>query len=228
LAAVDVISESGTRVVVAFGDSITDGRCSTTEDGIVQSDRYQRWTDILATRLAARAGGSVKGVVNAGIAGNRMMSVANGPSAESRLDRDVLERVGVSHVILFEGTNDINGGASADEVIQGTKEIIRRVRARGMAIIGVTMIPRGQPESGPWTSRKEAERLAVNAWMRTEADFDGLIDFAELMKGGPLYNGTESIPQEFNCDNVHPNAAGYRMLGESIDLDLFVDRAGQG
>ena len=89
----------------------------------------------------------------------------------------------------------------------------------GVKIIGVTVIPRGRIGAG-WSATLEQHRLAVNAWMRSEAKFDGLIDFDRLLEG-PVLDGSPSIKPEFNCDFTHPNAAGYRAMGEFIDLDLF-------
>jgi lysophospholipase L1-like esterase len=221
LAAVDVLSPSASGTVVAFGDSITDGRCSTTENDVVLPDRYQRWTDVLAARLNARPANEIKAVVNAGIAGNRIVSGGNGPPGLERLDRDVLERAAATHVIFFEGTNDIAGSATAAQVIAATQRIIDRVHAKGLSIVGVTIIPRGRAALAGWTPDMEAQRAAVNAWIRTRANFDGVIDFDALLKGGPVYAGSESMKVEFNCDSTHPNAAGYKAMGEFVDLGLF-------
>ena len=224
LAKVDVMSSAASGTIVAFGDSITDGRCSTNEGNNVIPDRYQRWTDVLATRLASLPPGEVKGIVNEGIAGNRIAPTGgNGPAGLVRLERDVLERAGATHVIFFEGTNDIAGGATADQVIASMQQVIDRVRAKGLSIIGVTIIPRGRPETMMgWNGDMEKHRLAVNAWIRTQAKFDAVIDFDPLMKGGPVYAGTESLKPEFDCgDYIHPNPAGYKAMGEAIDLRLF-------
>lgn len=222
VAAVDVKSPSTTGTIVLFGDSITDGRCSTRDaNGIVQPDLYQRWGDVLAERIAALPENQSKGIANEGIAGNRVLNRGNGPSALERVDRDVLDRAGATHVVFFEGTNDISGGFTAAEVIAGTQQIIDRVHAEGLEIIGVTVIPRGRTGAG-WSATQEQHRLAVNAWMRTQANFDGLIDFDALMHG-PIIPGTGAVQirAEFNCDNTHPNAAGYKAMGEFIDLRLF-------
>lgn len=229
VAALDVRSATADGAIVLFADSITDGRCSTRDDkGVVQPNLYQRWGDVMAARLAAdprRAGR--KGVVNAGIAGNRVLNRGNGPSALERVERDVLDRAGLSHVVFFEATNDIAGDFSAAQIAAGTKQIIDKVHAAAKKIIGVTVIPRGRPapETG-WTSANERERLAVNRWIRREAGFDGVIDFDALMKDGPVYTladgGTApGIPPAWNCDRTHPNAAGYKAMGEFVDLTLF-------
>ncbi|HSW29105.1 MAG TPA: GDSL-type esterase/lipase family protein [Longimicrobiales bacterium] len=227
VAALDVLSDSAAGTIVPFGDSITDGRCSTTLAGVVRPDLHQRWPDLLAERLAARASGPdgpLWGLANAGIAGNRIIVGGNGPPGLERLERDVLERAGVTHVIFFEGTNDLaGGGATAEEVIEATQRVIERAKARGLKIYGATIIPRGGPDGTTgWSPDREAHRQAVNAWIRTQAPFDGVLDFAALLGGGPAIEGAESIRPEFNCDYTHPNAAGYRAMAEMIDLSWFV------
>lgn len=224
--AVDVISTAASGAIVALGDSITDGRCSTTDaSGKVLPDLYQRWTDVLADRLAPLPASYPKAVINAGIAGNRILADGpSGPAALARLDRDVLDRAGATHVILFEGTNDLSRDATSAEVIAGTREIIDRVHARGMKIIGATVIPRGKPEGAGegFSELQERYRLEVNAWMRKEASFDGVIDFDAVMSGGGVSpTGGQIMKVEYSCDFIHPNAAGYRALGEAIDLNLF-------
>jgi lysophospholipase L1-like esterase len=222
VAAVDVQSPSTTGIIVLFGDSITDGRCSTRDaSGIVQPNLYQRWGDVLAERIAALPESQSKGIANEGIAGNRVLNRGNGPSALERVDRDVLDRAGATHVVFFEGTNDISGGFTAAQVIAGTQEIIDRVHAKGLEIVGATIIPRGRTGAG-WSATQEQHRLAVNAWMRNEANFDGIIDFDALMQGAIIpETGAVQIRSEFNCDNTHPNAAGYKAMGEFIELGLF-------
>lgn len=227
VAAVDVKSTSTRGAIVALGDSITDGRCSTTDgNGNVVADLHQRWTDVLAERLAPLSASYPKAVVNAGISGNRVLNDApTGPPALARLDRDVLDRAGVTHVILFEGTNDIHRGSTSAELIKGIQQIIDRVHERGLKIIGATAIPRGRPDGVKgegFDAAKERYRLELNRWIRTEANFDGVIDFdAVMVGGGTSATGARIMKHEYSCDFVHPNAAGYRALGESIDLRLF-------
>ena len=225
--AVDVRPPSTTGTIVAFGDSITDGRCSDrTNDGaangVALPDIYNRWTDLLAERLARLPADQVKTVANEGIAGNTIIvSSGVGPTALTRMDRDVLGRAGATHMIFFEGTNDIARGATAATVIAGSEQVIYRAHAAGLAIIGVTIIPRGS--SATWTNRMEQQRLTVNDWIRNEANFDGLIDFAELLRGPVVpANGAEEILPALSCfDGIHPNPAGYEAMGAFIDLSLF-------
>jgi lysophospholipase L1-like esterase len=225
LSAIDVFSASASGAIVAFGDSITDGSCTTL-------DAHDRWEDLLATRLFLRSK-KQRSVVNEGIGGNTITREGLVPPPDSlpaieRLDRDVLERAGVTHVIFFEGTNDIRREASAAQVIAGVQEIIDRVKAAGLKIIGVTIIPRHNvPPSGTntgWNDAKTTIRNEVNAWIRNEADFDAIIDFDALLRdpGNP-----DLINPLYNCDGIHPNPFGYFVMGNSIDLKIF-DNQGQG
>lgn len=219
LSAIDVFTTSATGAIVGFGDSITDGSCTTL-------DAHDRWEDLMALRLALRHG-RPKAVVNEGIGGNTVTRAGlipppTSPPGIERLDRDVLELAGVSHVILFMGTNDIRREASAAQVIAGMQEIIDGVHARGLPIIGVTIIPRhNRPPSGTntgWNDAKTAIRNEVNAWIRNEADFDAVIDFDKVVRDP---NNPDLINPIFNCDGIHPNPFGYFVMGRSIDLKIF-------
>ena len=161
--------------------------------------------------------------MNVGIAGNRIIpGGGNGSPLLQRLERDVLERAGATHVIFLQGMNDIGGGATAAQITAAMQQIIDRVHARGLSIVGGTLFPLARPDRAGWTREMEAQRLAVNGWIRTQAPFDGVIDFDRLMSGGPVYDGSQSLKPEFACDdNVHPNAAGYRAMGQFVDLALF-------
>lgn len=153
LAAVDILSSSADGAIVCFGDSITDGTGSTT-------DGHDRWHDVLAFREQLQVKPKEQmAVVNEGIGGNRINPPGGqGPAALLRLDRDVLGRAGATHVIFFEGTNDLAGGATSAQVIAGSQEIIDRVKAARLKIIGVTMIPRQcglDPADDPVPARSE-------------------------------------------------------------------------
>jgi lysophospholipase L1-like esterase len=227
LSAVDVVSHDALGAIIAFGDSITDGRCSTTTpDKTVVPDLHQRWTDVLAARLAAAQPRRPRAIVNAGVAGNRILEESHsGPSALERLDRDVLSLSGVTHVILFAGTNDIHRGANADELIAGARKIVELVRARNIRIIGATALPRGRPdaaEGAGFRADQEQYRMKYNAWIREAGNFDAVIDFDAVMSGGGVSpTGAAIMRQEYSCDFTHPNAAGYRAMGEAIDLRVF-------
>jgi lysophospholipase L1-like esterase len=210
--AIDVFAPSVTGAVVCFGDSITDGTGSTV-------DAHDRWHDVLARRLLELPAVQRKSVVNEGIGGNTITHTTppgTGPAAIDRLDRDVLDRAGVTHVIFFEGTNDIQRNATATQVITGAQEVIDRVHAAGLRIIGVTIIPR---HNATWTSTMTDYRHQVNDWIRNVANFDAVIDFDARVRDpadpdhiNPLYD---------LGDHIHPNPTGYAAMGEAIDLALF-------
>jgi lysophospholipase L1-like esterase len=221
LSAVEVFSSSATSSIIAFGDSITNGTCSTV-------DAQERWQDLLAVRLLPPAGMGTA-VVNAGISGNtltraNLIPPPNTPPGTERLDRDILEQAGITHVTLFMGTNDIDRGASAAQVMAGMQEVIDRVKAIGLKIIGMTIIPRhNQPPtetSTGWDDAKTAIRNEVNNWIRHTANFDAILDFDAVVRDAANPN---LINPMFNCDGVHPNAFGYFMMGQSIDLESLLD-----
>ena len=181
LKAIDVSSRTAPGAIVAFGDSITDGTCSTL-------DAHDRWVDWLSVRLrldSARRDAH-KAVVNEGIGGNTLTSEGLQPPPDStpgldRLERDVMSHAGVTDVILFMGTNDIRRGASAAQVIDAMTRIAAAIKARRMKVLGATIIPRHNvPPSGTntgWNDAKTAIRREVNQWIRTRAPFDGVLDF---------------------------------------------------
>lgn len=231
VAALDVDPSSTAGTIVALGDSITDGECSSRSNsgavsGTVAPDAYNRWTDLLASRLAALPSNQSKAVSNEGIAGNRVVSGGAGPPALVRIGRDVLGRAGATHVIFLEGTNDLANGATAAAVIAGDQQIITQVHAAGLQIVGATIIPRGNDRA--WTGVMEQQRLALNDWIRHQANFDALVDFDSLMQGpvNPA-NGAVTIRPEWSCfDGIHPNSDGYQAMGRYIDLVLLQDSVG--
>ena len=222
LKGIDVLSASATGTIVAFGDSITDGSCSTL-------DSHDRWEDWLAVSLNLNADrrGAHMAVVNEGIGGNTILSEHLQPPPDSdpgieRLERDVFSHHGVTHVVLFMGTNDIRRGATARQVIAGMENIITRVKARGLTIIGVTIIPRhNRAASGTnsgWNEAKTRIRNEVNEWIRNEASFDGVLDFDHVVRDPA---NPDLIFPAFNCDDIHPTPRGYFEMGTSVPLDLF-------
>jgi lysophospholipase L1-like esterase len=214
LARVEVMATAGTAAVVAFGDSITDGARST-------ADTNNRWPDQLARRLAARKGPAVA-VLNAGISGNRVLGDGAGVSALARFDRDVLMQTGVTHVVVLEGINDIgiarnNPSPSAEDLIAGHKQLIARAHARGLRIYGATLTPfEGAPY---YTPEGEAKRQALNTWIRTSKAYDGVIDF-DLITRDPAAP-TKFLPAYDSGDHLHPGDAGYKAMGDAVDLALF-------
>ncbi|MET0211557.1 MAG: GDSL-type esterase/lipase family protein [Vicinamibacterales bacterium] len=231
LKAIDVESISSPGAIVAFGDSITDGTCSTL-------DAHDRWEDVLSVRLGLEhdtialggrgVGGGLKAVVNEGIGGNTITREGLTPPPDStpggeRLDRDVLSHHGVTDVILFMGTNDIRRGANAAQVIAAMASIVQKVRAKGIRIIGVTIIPRHNvapngTNSG-WNPDKTRIKNQVNQWIRTKTSFDSIVDF-DLVVRDPA--NPDQIRPAFNCgDGIHPSPVGYYTMGKSVALSLF-------
>jgi lysophospholipase L1-like esterase len=221
LKSIDVRGPARTGTIVAFGDSITDGTCSTL-------DAHDRWEDVLSQRMAL-AGDTAHAVINEGIGGNTVVGDAsydppvNSPPGIDRLDRDVLSHAGVTHVVLFLGTNDIRRGASEEHVVSGINDIIARVKQKGIKIVGVTIIPRdsvvpGVADTG-WNDAKTKIRNSVNAWIRKQAGFDAVLDFDNLVadKANP-----DVINIAYDCsDGIHPSPFGYFLMGKSIDLGMF-------
>jgi lysophospholipase L1-like esterase len=205
-------------VIVAFGDSITDGYQST-----VGANR--RWPDRLEERLAARDPGRADAVVNAGIGGNRVLSdgaiAIFGQSALTRFDRDVLSVPGATHVVVLEGVNDLGASRtappSAEALIAGYRQLIARTHAHGLKIIGATILPYGG--ASYFAPPGEAVRTAVNTWIRTFHEFDGVIDLDAAIRDPAR---PERMRAELQSgDWLHPNDAGYRVMGDAVDLALF-------
>jgi lysophospholipase L1-like esterase len=239
VAGLDVASTFNTGTVVALGDSITDGRCSTRDANGVPADtstsptypdEYLSWPDLLARRLLG-----FKAVVNQGIAGNEITGGAAdslGQPALVRVASDVLAQQGATHVIFLEGTNDIAANAPltttdvANEIArleEADQRIIADAHLIGLNVIGATILPRGG-EAG-WTVQMDLVRVALNDWIRTPGVFDGVIDFDGMMLLAGAKNrgdGVFTLPKGYHCyDGVHPNADGYALMAAGIDLALF-------
>ena len=209
--------------IIAFGDSITDGTCSTL-------DAHDRWEDWLSVRLglAGGRGQGYKAVVNEGIGGNtvtreNLQPAPDSPPGLERLDRDVLSHQGVTDVIVFMGTNDIRRNAPATQVIAGLQELITRIKAKRLLVAGVTIIPRhNRPAADTntgWDEAKTAVRHDVNQWIRTKAPFDRVIDFERAVQD---QENADLIAPAFNCgDGIHPSPRGYYEMGRAVGLDLF-------
>lgn len=214
---IEVQSDSSGKTIVVLGDSITDGRGSTT-------DGNNRWPDILARRLSTNTPTANVAVVNMGIGGNAIFG-GLGPAAIKRFDRDVLEQSGVRYFILFEGVNDIGSRNSsmttATNLVDACEQMASKARARGIRAYGATITPFGG--SGYYSELHEQERQYVNAWIRTNTVFDGVIDFdAAVRDPGALTKFQAAFHPGLNANDwLHLNPAGYKAMGDAIDLNLF-------
>ncbi|WGF86952.1 GDSL-type esterase/lipase family protein [Marinivivus vitaminiproducens] len=234
LDAVDMAAPEDAFAVVAFGDSITDGTNSTLNG-------EDRWPDVLARRVHAAHGGRVA-VVNAGIGGNQVVGPAEygpdkpfpgGPSAEQRLDRDVLSLSGVGAVIWLEGTNDFskNGNASAEAVKDGMSRTVGRIREAlpGVRVIGATVTPAlGSTSAAHGHEEQDAKRKELNAFIATSGLFDAVADFAGATTDpstGELR--AEMVPNSTvggEGDKLHPNRAGYLAMGNAVPLEALLPK----
>ncbi|MBQ1092958.1 SGNH/GDSL hydrolase family protein [Streptomyces sp. B93] len=218
LTGVDVGGGPGT--VVTLGDSITDGDRST-----VGGNR--RWPDVLADRLRAQSTVPHYGVLNQGVSANRVLGdrypgdgvskETGGVSALNRLDRDVLAQTSVRTAVVFEGINDLLSGSSADEVAAGLRQIADRAHAWGLRVPVATLVPCGGLAG--CTAAVEAERTALNDWIRASSVFDGVLDFDAALRD-PAQPG-RMLPEYDSGDHLHPGDAGLAALAESVDLTLL-------
>lgn len=212
LSAVDVAPFNTPKVIVAFGDSLTDGFAST-------PDHSRRYPDLLDNRL--KAIGSRTSVVNAGISGNRWLNDTIGPSGRSRFERDVLGVTGVTHTLILLGINDIGFSsfvpgqvASAEQIIGALDAAITKARARGIKVLVGTLLPfRG---AAYFSEAGEAKRQAVNAWIRGSAQADGVVDFDKAVRDPA--KPSQLFPAYDSGDHLHPNDDGYAAMANAVDL----------
>jgi lysophospholipase L1-like esterase len=224
ISAIDVLAPKGAASIVVLGDSITDGHGATTNGN-------DRWTDVLAARLQNDKHTHNLGVSNQAIGGNHLLTDGLGPNALARFDRDVLAQAGVHWLIVLEGVNDLGGLARTAEVPQSEhiarakavvgayEQIIARAHAQGIRVIGATITPyigSDYYHPGPLS---EADRQAVNEWIRSPGHFDAVIDF-DIVVRDPRQ--PYRLRTNYDCgDHLHPSPAGYKAMGDSIPLALF-------
>jgi lysophospholipase L1-like esterase len=221
VASVALGSSPRSDVLVAFGDSLTEG------GGPIS----RPWPGVLSARLAGQDRKVPVTVVNAGISGNRLLRADYGPSGVRRFEQDALRRPGVRWVIVLEGVNDLGFAGSveadaprvtAEELVAGYRQLIGKARAARVKIYGGTLLPFEGAASGYFTPDKEPVRQAVNAWIRTSGAFDGIVDFDAAVRD-PDRPG-RLRPEYDDGDHLHLSAAGHRAMGEAVDLALFPDR----
>ena len=213
--ALEVMASDESGAVAILGNSITDGRGSTT-------NQQNRWADVLSRRLLANDATSDVAVLNMGIGGNCVLSGGLGPTAKERYTRDLLSQEGVKWIILFEAVNDLgysqNGVQTANSIIDVYKEIIRAAHAKGIYVFGGTITP--FKNSSYYSSTHEKGRKTLNEWIRTTTMLDGVIDFDEAVRNP---SDTEALQQQYLFENdwLHLNASGYEAMGNAVDLSLF-------
>ena len=222
------VQAANAQAVVVFGDSISDGVAST-------AGANRRWPDLLAERLSARGGRVHFGVVNHGISGNQVLSDGAGQSALARFDRDVLSVPGVTHVIVFEGVNDLGLGyaklegplaalmpppavkPTRDAMIAGYRQLIARAHAKGLKIFGATIAP--YEGAVYYSTEGNGVRQSINDWMRTSKEFDAVLDFDAAFRDPAQPTQMKDAFQA--GDHLHGSDAGYKAVAESVSLDLF-------
>jgi lysophospholipase L1-like esterase len=221
IAAVDVSAPAGATAIVTLGDSITDGHGSTTNGN-------DRWPDDLVRRLRAAMPARCLGVLNEGIGGNRLLDDGLGPNALARFDRDVLAEAGVRYIIVQEGINDIGTFGLKGSMVQAAhdnlvrriisayEQIVLRAHAHDIRVFGGTLTPfTGSTyyKPGPMS---EADRVAVNQWIRARGHFDAVIDFDEAVRDPR--QPEVLVPEYDSGDHLHPSPAGYRAMAGAIRL----------
>ena len=200
ISAIDVMA-SNQPCIAVLGNSITDGRGTTT-------DKQNRWTDVCAEALDGKVG-----ILNLGIGGNCVLRGGLSEPAVKRFDRDILGQRGLTGILIFEGVNDIGGSKAseqtAQQLIEAYETFIQKAREKGLKVYGGTITPIGNTDY--WSYFHEAARQTVNEWIRTCGKFDAVIDFDKVLCDPA--NPTQ-IRSDYQFDRLHPNAAGYKAMGE--------------
>ncbi|MEO8181226.1 MAG: SGNH/GDSL hydrolase family protein [Deltaproteobacteria bacterium] len=216
---IDVVAAGSGGVIVAFGDSITDGVGSTL-------DANHRYPNYLAERLRADASWAGYGVINEGISGNRVLNDIAGPMAVGRFARDVTEQSGASHVIMLIGINDLGfsgivpaQAVTADQVTGGLQAMISQAQAKDLKVYLATLTPLLGTMAPYYSDQTESLRGTINTWIRDEADVDGVIDFDRAVQDPA--NALALNPAYDSGDHLHPSDAGYQVMANAIDLSLF-------
>jgi len=220
LSGLEVQSTRTAAAAVMLGDSITDGRGSTTNGN-------DRWPDQLLDRLQARGDTADIAIVNEAAGGNRVLHDGLGPSALARLDRDVLAQSGVAWLLVFEGVNDIGTAEAApaaqkqvgEELIGAYQQIITRAHAQGIRVYGATITPFGGNSYDDPQGYREVTRQTVNDWIRTSHAFDAVVDFDRVARDPA--DPRQLLPAYDTGDHLHLDPDGYRALAAAVPAQLF-------
>jgi lysophospholipase L1-like esterase len=224
LAGIEVEAPAAAGAVVTLGDSITDGHGATTNGN-------DRWPDRLAERLQATPATRGLSVLNQGIGGNRLLLDGLGPNALARFDRDVLAQPGVRTVVLLEGVNDLGTftrdapaspeghAALVAQLIGAYRQIVERAHAQGVKVIGATILPYGGNSYYHPDAANEADRQAINRWIREPGHFDGVVDFDRVTRD-PAH--PDHLRPDFDSgDHLHPSPKGYKAMADAVPLALL-------
>ena len=214
----EVEASSKAGAVVILGNSITDGRGSTTNE-------QNRWADVFSRRLLQNKATKQVGVLNMGIGGNCVLRGGLGPTGKDRYHRDLFGQEGLKWIILFEAVNDLgsswNGVQTAENIIEVYKQIIEEAHQKGILVYGATITPfKG---NNYYSADHEKGRSTLNEWIRTTELLDGIIDFDQAVRNP---EDPEALQKAFLFENdwLHFNAKGYETMGSSIDLNLFTKK----
>ena len=215
ISSIDVKPYQRSAAIAVLGDSITDGRGTTTNG-------QDRWTDQLSRSLLSDPATQNLSVLNFGLGGNCILRGGLGPTGQSRYARDLFGHPGVKYVILFEGPNDLGGSRNGMATAEGIKEvwtrIVQEAHAKGIKVFGATVTP--VKGNGYYSPDHEAGRVALNEWIRTSGIFDGVIDF-DRMVADPANPDRLDPAFLYENDWLHLNAKGYEKMGWGIDRGLF-------
>ena len=224
VAGIDVNAVKDSASIVVLGDSITDGHAAITNGN-------DRWPDELAKKLQADRKTKMLGVLNHGIGGNHLLTDGLGPNALARFDRDILAQAGVRYLIVLEGVNDLGKLAREGDVpradhdtlvqqmIGAYQQIIARAHTHGIEVFGATILPYVGSEYYHPAPANEADRVAVNEWIRGPGHFDAVIDFDKIM-ADPAHPD-RMLPAYDSGDHLHPSPAGYHAMGDAVSVALF-------
>jgi len=215
---IDVLASSQAACVAILGNSITDGRGSIT-------NQQNRWPDMFSESLLKNPETQHIGVLNMGIGGNAVLAGGLGPTGIKRYERDILNQSGIRWAIIYHGVNDIGGvknaeaaETTANKLIAAYKLMITDAHNRKIRIFGATILPfKG---NSYYNEHSELCRNTVNDWIRNSGQFDAVIDFDKVMRSP---DDSTRLVSTYQNDGLHPDAASYKKMGESIDVNLFVD-----